>query len=53
MILNVDFTRKNDLYSEWRAFYIDYNLLKRELKVYMISGCLNYPTHAIFSVTNN
>jgi SPX domain protein involved in polyphosphate accumulation len=22
----------NDLYSEWRSFYIDYNLLKRELK---------------------
>ncbi|KAF8486248.1 SPX-domain-containing protein [Russula ochroleuca] len=22
----------NDLYSEWRPFYIDYNLLKRELK---------------------
>ena len=24
---------QNDLYSEWRPFYIDYNLLKRELKV--------------------
>ncbi|KAI0046592.1 SPX-domain-containing protein [Auriscalpium vulgare] len=23
---------KNDLYSEWQPFYIDYNLLKRELK---------------------
>ena len=24
---------QTDLYSEWRPFYIDYNLLKRELKV--------------------
>ncbi len=24
---------QHDLYSEWRPFYIDYNLLKRELKV--------------------
>ncbi|KAM6504487.1 VTC domain containing protein [Amanita muscaria] len=23
----------NDLYSEWRAFYIDYSILKRELKI--------------------
>ena len=24
---------QKDLYNEWRPFYIDYNLLKRELKV--------------------
>ncbi len=33
MTLNINFNWKNDLYSEWRTFYIDYNLLKRELKV--------------------
>ena len=24
---------QTDLYNEWRPFYLDYNLLKRELKV--------------------
>lgn len=32
---------QNDLYTEWRPFYIDYNLLKRELKV--ISPFLTHP----------
>ena len=30
-LLTVPF--QNDLYNEWRPFYLDYNLLKRELKV--------------------
>lgn len=25
--------KQNDLYSEWRSYYLDYNKLKRELKV--------------------
>ncbi|KAI9458775.1 SPX-domain-containing protein [Russula earlei] len=33
----------NDLYSEWRPFYIDYNLLKRELKVIPL---VPVPVHA-------
>ncbi|OCH86612.1 SPX-domain-containing protein [Obba rivulosa] len=31
----------NDLYSEWRPFYIDYNLLKRELKARTTSHTWN------------
>ena len=27
------FSQQHDLYYEWRPYYIDYNLLKRELKV--------------------
>jgi hypothetical protein len=33
---------QTNLYDEWRPFYIDYNLLKRELKVTPSPNC---PTH--------
>lgn len=40
---------QTDLYSEWRPFYIDYNLLKRELKVRLLFpfSSLLYLAHAV------
>ncbi|KAH9003194.1 SPX-domain-containing protein [Lactarius hatsudake] len=39
----------NDLYSEWRPFYIDYNLLKRELKARITSHGWNAADESEFT----
>jgi hypothetical protein len=46
LVISHLFIQQHDLYSEWRPFYIDYNLLKRELKVLIFShNLLLHPAH--------